>query len=118
MNSENYMNSENLEVKFIHWIEEKSGKIFPINNSFLLVCLDENIEQTWNSTINGVPFINQYPFEELMLHILQGWKSTVTSFLQLARADINITFRGEPIPAVKYREGLINQLNQLVSQLT
>ena len=109
------MNKSELHSKLREYVEKKTSEKFPISDPFLLVCLDEVIESTINSTINGVKFYDHYNNEELITQTLSNWLSTVKSFLKLNASNQNITFRGIPVPPLEDHQELLSQVYQLIS---
>jgi len=107
------MTKQELTNNFIDWIETITQSEFSITNDFLLVCLDEAVEQNINSTINGIKFIDYYDKETFNLHILSSWKDSSRAFLIQPDSRVQINFRGVPVPAFEYREKLLSQLYQL-----
>ena len=105
-----------LQTQFIRWVETKTNEKFYITNPFLLACLDEKLELTLNSTINGVPFYQHYSVDELMEQVLNGWHSTAKSFLQLPKSNVNIIFKQIPVPDVEDRQKILSELSDLVSK--
>lgn len=100
--------------RFIAWVQTKAQEKISSLHPFLLACLDEQIEQSLNSTYNDTPFYEYYPEEELMIQILDGWYSTAKSFLQLPDTGVSFTFRQVPLPSGDGRKQLLSTLTALV----
>lgn len=101
---------------FKEWIESKIQGEFPINNNFLLVCLDDAIRLGLNTTLNGNKIIDVYSHEEFMMEILSSWLRNATTFLGHLEHGANMNFGGQPVPLPQYRQELLFQLCQLAKQ--
>lgn len=105
------MQKNELISQFKQWIEKNTGESFNINSPFLLVCLEEEIEQKINTSINGVtPY--QWATEELMQEVLEGWYSKVKLFLQMP--NNNMIFRQVRVPNNGDSKALLLEMERLV----
>ncbi len=102
-----------LKSQFISWVETKIKKEFYITNPFLIACLDEKLELSLNSTINGIPFYEHFNNDEFMTQILEGWESNVKGFFAMTNPNLNVIFRGIKLPDTILREELNAQINLL-----
>ncbi len=110
------MNKNDIQTQFVEWVEEKTQTNFKIKNRFLLVCLDEAIEQNINSKFNGISFYEYYNKEQFNPTVLSSWQRSAKAFLLLPKSNVNMTFREIAVPPLEDRKELLSELSQLVEK--
>ena len=105
-----------LRSKLIQYVEEKTSDEFTISDGFLLACLDEAIESTLNSYVDGIKTSELNDDKTLIIEALTYWKSTVRLFLSQNLSNQNIALKGVPVPPVEDHQELLSQVYQLSTQ--
>ena len=113
------MNNSELRVSFLNWLEQRRSLDF-LSDKYLSASLNQAIELTQNSTINGVSVVKTMPFENICSKIIKYWQSHSLSLLkpnplsvvQLKVFDVEVPTSNIDV----YRNELETLFSQLMSE--
>jgi len=109
------MDKNDIISRFKIWVELKTNKPFPITNDLLLLCLEEAVQESYN-TADGKSLIDKLSETEFMEWVAVQWKSNSTLLFVSEPIVERHIWKGLIIPVKKDRERLLSQLDLLISQ--
>lgn len=105
------MSKEDFIIQFKEWYLAKYNKPFP-EHTFIEVCIDERLNEIYESRIDNVPITILYSQEKLFQFFLQRLQELVEFYVQSQVQPSRTTrFRSVPFPCKEELQYLLNQLN-------